>query len=187
MTRKIVHYPDPILRKKARPVPSVTDEVRQLIDEMIEAMRAASGVGLAAPQVGVSQRVIVWDVGDGAGALVNPKIIRTAGSQVGPEGCLSLPGLQGTVQRPERVVVRGLDRDGNEVRISGEGLLARCLCHEIDHLDGRLFIDVAEEGSLHWLGAAETEDVLGEELAERVAETPEEELPARPEPAGRAG
>ncbi len=178
MVREIVKYPDPVLRKKARPVAEVTEEIRELIGDMLETMRAASGVGLAAPQVGISMRVIVWDVGDGPGALVNPKIVRTSGSQVGPEGCLSLPGLQGTVDRPDRVVVRGLNHDGEEVRISGEGLLARCLCHEIDHLDGCLFIDRADQNSLRWLDVSDTEEELEDEALP---------LPEPLETAGHAG
>ncbi|MBI3947914.1 MAG: peptide deformylase, partial [Armatimonadetes bacterium] len=132
------------------------------------------GVGLAAPQIGASLRVIVWDVGEGVGALINPKITRRSGSQIGPEGCLSIPGLQGEVARPDRVTVRGLDRSGNEVRITGEGLLARCLCHEVDHLDGVLFVDRAHESTLRWVASTE-EDDLQAELAERQAEAPEEE------------
>jgi len=175
---KIVLYGDPVLRQKARAVPDVTPEIRALIGEMIQTLGEASGVGLAAPQIGVSLRVIIYDVGEGPGALVNPKILRTSGSQVGPEGCLSIPGLQGTVDRPDRVVVRGLDADGNEVRITGEGLLARCLCHEIDHLEGILFIDRADPDSLHWTTATEEDDVPPE-LAEVTAEI-EEDVVRRP-------
>lgn len=177
MAKKIVHYGDPLLRKKARVVPEVTPEIQSLIDEMIETLRAASGVGLAAPQVGVSLQVIVWDVGDGVGALVNPKIIRQSGEQYGPEGCLSIPGLQGDVSRPSRVTVRGLDRTGKEVRISGEDLMARCLCHEIDHLQGVLFIDHADQQSLRWTTTGEEEEL--EEFAEREEEAPAEEVRRR--------
>lgn len=178
MAKKIVHYGDPLLLKKARPVPEVNAEIQALIDEMIETLRAVSGVGLAAPQVGVSLRVIVWDAGEGVGALVNPKIIRASGSQTGPEGCLSLPGLQGVVERPQRVTVRGLDRAGKEVRVTGEDLLARCLCHEIDHLEGVLFIDRADQSTLRWIALAE-ESPIEEELVERQAEEPEEEMRGR--------
>lgn len=175
MARKIVQYGDPVLRQKARAVAEVTPEIRALIVDMIETMHAAPGVGLAAPQVGESVRVIVYDVGEGPGALVNPKILRTAGAQMGPEGCLSIPGLQGSVERPDRVVVRGLDADGNEVRVSGEGLLARCLCHEIDHLEGILFVDRADPNSLQWATATEEDDVP-EEVEEPTAEVPGEEI-----------
>jgi peptide deformylase len=170
--RRIVHYGDPVLRQKARAVPEVTPEIRELIRDMIETMHAAPGVGLAAPQVGESLQVIVYDVGEGPGALINPKIIRKSGSQTGPEGCLSIPGLQGDVERPDRVVVRGLDADGNEVRVSGEGFLARCLCHEIDHLEGILFIDRADPTSLQWVTATEEdeEDEDAEEIEDEVIE-----------------
>lgn len=174
MAKKIVHYGDPLLRQKAQPVREVTPEIQALVDEMVESMRAASGIGLAAPQIGTSLRVIVWDVGEGVGVLINPKIVRRSGSQCGPEGCLSLPGLQGDVVRPERVTVRGLDRDGKEVRITGEGLLARCLCHEIDHLDGVLFIDRADAATLRLVTPTE-EDHLEVELTDRQAEAPEQE------------
>lgn len=170
MAKKIVQYGDPMLRKKARPVPEITPEVQSLIDDMIESMRAASGVGLAGPQVGVPLRVIVWDVGEGVGALVNPKMLRSSGSQLGPEGCLSLPGLQGDVDRPDRVTVRGQDRSGKEIRISGEGLLARCLCHEMDHLDGVLFIDRADQSTLRYVTPTSEDDAVEEEMVEEVLE-----------------
>lgn len=173
MAKKIVHYGDPLLRKTAKPVPEITPEVQAIIEEMIESLRAASGAGLAAPQIGVPLRIIVWDVGDGVGALVNPKMLRSSGSQIGPEGCLSIPGLQGDVDRPSRVTVRGLDRTGKEVRITGEGLLARCFCHELDHLDGVLFVDRADETSLRWVTPTEEDDVE-EEIVERHAETLED-------------
>ncbi len=178
MAKKIVHYGDPLLRKKARPVPEITPDIQTLIDEMVDSMRAASGVGLAAPQIGVSLRVIVWDVGEGVGALVNPKIIRASGMQDGPEGCLSIPGLSGSVERPERVTIRGIDRTGKEVRITGEGLAARCFCHEVDHLDGILFVDLADESTLHVVTPTEEDDVE-EELTDREAEAPEQEIRSR--------
>ncbi|MDH7570083.1 MAG: peptide deformylase, partial [Armatimonadota bacterium] len=110
----------------------------------------------------------VYDLGEGPGALINPKMVRSSGVQDGPEGCLSLPGIQGEVRRPMRVVVRGLNREGEEVRIEAEGLMARCFCHEMDHLDGILFIDRADPSTLHWVGPTE-EDDTEEALAGHVA------------------
>ena len=143
--REIRILGDPILRARAEPVSIVDDEIRTLIDDMLETMYAADGVGLAAPQVGVGKRVIVVDVRDPDAppfALVNPEIVE-ASEEVdrGEEGCLSIPGLKEIVERPASVVVQGLDRDGKPRRIEGTGLLARALQHEIDHLDGVLFID----------------------------------------------
>jgi len=112
-----------------------------LLRDMADTMYKANGVGLAAPQVGILRRVVVIDVGDGLIELVNPEIIATEGEQEGPEGCLSLPGRQGYVRRPNKVTVRALDRNGKPFEITGEGLLARAFCHELDHLDGILYID----------------------------------------------
>jgi len=136
---------DPVLRKPAEPVAVVDDEVRRLIDDMIETMYDADGVGLAAPQIGISRRIIVVDVNDEAVpafGLVNPVIVeRSSETERGEEGCLSIPGLKEIVERSARVVVEGLDRDGNPRRIEASGLLARALQHEVDHLDGILFLD----------------------------------------------
>ncbi|MBX5466299.1 MAG: peptide deformylase [Firmicutes bacterium] len=140
---QIVQTDHPVLRQIAKPVPKVTRAVRDLIDAMAETMYAAGGVGLAAPQVGVSKRVIVADVGEGLIALVNPEILSWAGVQNGFEGCLSIPDLVGEVERAAMVRVTGLDAAGHRVWIDAEGLLARCLQHEIDHLNGVLFTDVA--------------------------------------------
>ncbi len=143
--REIRLLGDPVLRARAEAVPAVDDELRTLIDDMLETMYAADGVGLAAPQVGVGKRVIVVDVRDPAAppfALVNPEIVESGDAvDRGEEGCLSIPGLKEIVERPATVVVEGLDRDGNPRRIEATGLLARALQHEIDHLDGILFID----------------------------------------------
>ena len=132
----------PVLRQVTKEVASITDEHRRLIDDMFETMYAAHGIGLAAPQVGRTERIAVVDVDDEAFAIVNPVIVSDDKTLVkGEEGCLSIPDVYGDVTRPERVKVRALDRDGNPFEIEAEGLLARCLQHEIDHLDGRMFID----------------------------------------------
>lgn len=146
MVRAILTYPDPVLVAKSAPVPRVTDAVRELVRDLFETMRQAKGVGLAAPQVGVLKRVIVVDVspaeaGKPALALVNPEIVGRRGRVEGTEGCLSIPGVEGVVPRAEWVAVRGLDENGNPVRVEATGLLSRALQHEIDHLDGILFID----------------------------------------------
>ncbi|NMB24549.1 MAG: peptide deformylase [Firmicutes bacterium] len=131
----------PVLRQKAQPVTQVTKKIRRLVKDMIETMGAAEGVGLAAPQVGIGQRVIVVDVGEGPIAIINPEIQETAGTEVDVEGCLSIPGVYGYVNRALQVVVTGIDEMGKPIRVKGENLLARALQHEIDHLDGVLFID----------------------------------------------
>jgi peptide deformylase len=138
---EILTRDNPRLRIKANRVPRVDDSVRKLMDDMVETMIAASGVGLAATQVGVSLRVIVLKVDNQLYQLANPELIRASGEQVGYEGCLSVPGYIGEVARAQRVVVKALNRHGKEVRIKGEDLLARALQHEIDHLDGVLFVD----------------------------------------------
>ena len=141
--RKILHVGDETLRGKARPVDVLNRRMLMLLDDMAETMYAAEGVGLAAPQVGVLRRAITIDVGDETGLiqLINPEIIASEGEQEEAEGCLSVPGRRGYVKRPQRVVVRGLNRAGKPVEIRAEGLLAVAFCHEIDHLDGVLFID----------------------------------------------
>lgn len=138
---EILTRDNPKLRIKASRVPRVDDGVRKLMDDMYETMMAANGVGLAATQVGVSVRVIVLKVENQVFHLANPELIRASGEQVGYEGCLSVPGYIGEVARAQRVVVKALNRHGREVRIKGEDLLARALQHEIDHLDGVLFVD----------------------------------------------
>jgi len=134
---------DEILRKKSRNVDVIDDKVKELLRDMAETMYAADGVGLAAPQVGILKRIVVIDIGEGLIELINPAIVEQSGEQIEVEGCLSVPGLQGEVRRPEKVTVKALDADGKEITIKGEGLLAIALCHEIDHLDGILFIDKA--------------------------------------------
>lgn len=134
---------DPVLRQKAQLVPKVTKRIVKLLQDMEETMYAADGVGLAAPQVGVSERLIVVDVGDGPIHLVNPVLVAAEGSVVDVEGCLSIPGVVGYVERAQKVVVDGLDMKGRPRRVEAEDWLARALQHEIDHLDGILFIDKA--------------------------------------------
>ena len=146
MRRNILVYPDPFLSRKASPVAAVDEKVRTLIRDLFETMYDADGIGLAAPQVGVGKRVIVVDVSPvdetaAPVALVNPEIVAREGLCVGMEGCLSIPGVQGEVLRAEPVVVRGLDGGGDPVRLEAGGILSRALQHEIDHLDGVLFID----------------------------------------------
>ena len=142
---KIVKIGDEVLNKECRPVDKITPRVLTLLDDMVQTMRAANGVGLAAPQVGVLRRIVVIEVEPGQVLeLINPKIIAYAGEQEGLEGCLSLPGQWGIVKRPMHVTVRALNRHGEEVEYTGSELLARCFCHELDHLDGKLYNSVAE-------------------------------------------
>lgn len=146
MVREILIWPDPRLKDKAKPIPAVDAGIRKLIDDLFETMYAAEGVGLAAPQVGVLQRVLVVDTSprqEGAKplALVNPEIVRREGTMVFSEGCLSIPGESEEVERAARVSVRALDRDGKPLTVEADGLLAVALQHEIDHLEGTLFVD----------------------------------------------
>lgn len=142
----IVKDPDPVLREKAKPVTKFNKNLHKLLDDMADTMYDAQGVGLAAPQIGILKRVIVIDAGDENGLIemVNPQIIARDGEQLGPEGCLSIPGINGDVRRALNVTVRGQDRDGNEFEITGTELLARAFQHEVDHLNGVLFTDLAE-------------------------------------------
>lgn len=167
MVREIVLYGDPVLRGRCLEAPRheiTSPALQELIDDMVETMHAAHGIGLAAPQLGEAVRVIVFDIGDEVHIVVNPKILRESGEQTGFEGCLSIPGLQGEVTRSDKVVMRGYGRDGREVKIKGEGLLARVMLHEFDHLNGILFVDKATPGTLEWITA---EEIEGEEV-ERV-------------------
>ena len=133
---------DPVLREETRLVTEVTDDTRRLIDDMFETMYAANGIGLAAPQVGRTERVCVVDVDGAAYALVNPEVVRSTGPKAkAEEGCLSIPDVYGDVERPARVTVEALDRDGKSFEVTAEGLLSRCFQHEIDHLHGKLFLD----------------------------------------------
>jgi len=146
MIRPILRYGDTVLHEKARPVDGITSDIERLIDDMVETMYAAPGVGLAAPQVGVPVRVFVVDISVGRDAtglivMVNPEVVERDGVQLEEEGCLSVPGFNATVVRPSRVVVKGLDRSGAEHQHEGSGLLARAFQHEMDHLDGTLFVD----------------------------------------------
>lgn len=150
--RKIRTVPDPVLREPAKKVPLIESSVLKLIDDMIDTLRAASGVGLAAPQVGVSLRVAVIEIpGEDVITLINPEIVKKKGERVIVEGCLSVPGYQGDVKRAVTVKVKARNRDGREVRITAtDDILAQALEHEIDHLDGRLYTDLVESPESLW-------------------------------------
>ena len=146
MIRPILKYGDDVLHDRARPVEALTPEIDRLVGDMIETMYAAPGIGLAAPQVGAPLRVFVVDLSVGRDAnglivMINPEFVERDGMQLEEEGCLSVPGFNATVVRPQRAVVKGLDRSGTEHRIEGTGLLARAFQHEMDHLDGTVFVD----------------------------------------------
>lgn len=143
-TLNILHFPDPRLRTVAKPVARVDDAVRQLADDMLETMYAAPGIGLAATQVNIDQRVVVIDISEEKNqplCLINPEILELAGIEEMEEGCLSVPGVYERVQRADRVRIRALDRAGLSFEVQADGLLAVCIQHEIDHLDGKLFVD----------------------------------------------
>lgn len=142
---KVVIAGDPVLRRISHPVKEVNENIKKLLNNMAETMYYAKGVGLAAPQVGISKRVIVVDIGDGLFKLVNPEIISSSGIQDGPEGCLSVPNVVGNVKRSEHIKVKALNEDGDEVMIDASGYLARAFQHEIDHLNGIIFTDKATE------------------------------------------
>ncbi|MFC5401853.1 peptide deformylase [Cohnella soli] len=144
--RLIVKHPDPVLRERAQEVTKFNANLHKLLDDMADTMYDADGVGLAAPQVGILKRVIVVDVGDEHELieLVNPVIVVAEGEQLGPEGCLSIPGLQGDVRRHNRIVIRGQDRNGNPIEYEATEFLSRAFQHEVDHLNGVLYIDSAE-------------------------------------------
>lgn len=150
---------DPVLTKVCRPIPEVTDRIRTLAEDMLETMYEANGVGLAAPQVGILKRMVVIDIGDGQGSfiMINPEIIESDGEQTGDEGCLSVPGKAGQVTRPNYVKARFMGEDMNEYEIEGEELLARCICHELDHLDGHLYVEKVE-GALHDVTYEDTQE-----------------------------
>lgn len=142
----IVKVGDEVLRKKCRPVDEITPRITRLLDDMAQTMREAEGVGLAAPQVGVLRRIAVVEVEEGQlYELINPRIIAYAGEQEGTEGCLSVPGKWGKVKRPMHVTVRAMNRNGEKFEVNASEFLARAFCHEIDHLDGRLYTDIASE------------------------------------------
>lgn len=144
MIRKIITLGNETLRMTSKPMQKFDLRLWLLLRDMAETMYDADGVGLAAPQVGILRRVVVIDIGEGLVELINPEIIYTEGEQAGAEGCLSVPGRRGFVRRPNKVTVRALDRKGKPFEITGEGLMARALCHEIDHLDGRVYVDVMD-------------------------------------------
>ena len=150
--RNIVTEGDELLRKKSRTVDEITPRIIKLLDDMADTMYFENrGIGIAAPQVGVLRRVFVVDVGDEHGKIefINPEILEATGNQVCSEGCLSVPGKGAEVNRPEYVKIKALDRDGNEFVLEADGLLANCICHENDHLDGILFIDKAIDGKIY--------------------------------------
>ncbi|XEC96978.1 peptide deformylase [Paenibacillus tarimensis] len=144
--RIIVKDPDPVLRERAKQVTKFNANLHKLLSDMAETMYDAEGVGLAAPQIGILKRVIVVDVGDDNGLIemVNPEIIEHSGEQLGPEGCLSIPGINGDVRRAQHIKVKGQDRNGNEFTVEASDFLARAFQHEVDHLNGVLFTDIAE-------------------------------------------
>lgn len=156
--REIVTYPREVLRQQARSVSKIDAATRALVEDMVATMRESNGLGLAANQIGVLQKVFVYNDGTSVGALINPKIVSGKGEQIGIEGCLSVPGLQGEVRRANEVVVRGTDLKGKSVKIKAEGLLARIFQHEIDHLNGTLFIDRADPETLVHITDEEGED-----------------------------
>lgn len=155
--RNLRYEGDAILRKTSREVKEVTPKVRQLIDDMLETMYEANGVGLAAPQVGILKRIVVIDIGEGPLVMINPRIVKTEGTQTGDEGCLSVPGKAGTVTRPNEVTVRFMDENGEYYELEAQELLARAICHECDHLDGKLYVDLVE-GELHDAATGEDEE-----------------------------
>lgn len=146
MSRKfVVQTGEPVLREKCVEVKSFNSELATLLDDLKETVRAESGAGLAAPQIGINKRVVVVDVDEGFFELVNPVIVSTKGEQTGPEGCLSVKGKQGTVTRPYKVKAEYRDRNGKKHKLTAEGFFARAVCHELDHLDGILYTDKATE------------------------------------------
>ena len=146
--RKIRELGDEVLTKPCKEVTKVNLRTKILIGDMLDTMYEAMGVGLAAPQVGILKRIVVIDVGEGPIILINPEILETSGEQTGEEGCLSVPGKSGQVTRPDYVKVRALNEEMEETELEGTGLLARAFCHEIDHLDGKMYVDLVE-GELH--------------------------------------
>lgn len=147
-TLNILHFPDPKLRQKAEPVGEVNDEIRTLVDDMFETMYEAPGIGLAAVQVNVLKRIITIDISEDKSlplCFINPEIVQSSGTEDMEEGCLSVPGIYEMVSRADKITVRYLDRDGARVELKAQGLLAVCIQHEIDHLDGKLFVDYLSE------------------------------------------
>ena len=138
----------PVLTKKCREITKMTPKIKELIDDMLDTMYEANGVGLAGPQVGVLKRIVVIDIGEGPVVMINPVILEKSGEQTGDEGCLSLPGKAGTVTRPNYVKARAFDENMEEYEIEGTELMARAICHELDHLDGHMYTEIVE-GPLH--------------------------------------
>ena len=155
--RKIREIGDEVLTKQCKEVTKMSLRTKILIGDMLDTMYEAMGVGLAAPQVGVLKRIVVIAVGEGPIILINPEILETSGEQTGEEGCLSVPGKSGVVTRPDYVKVKALNEDMEEIELEGEGLLARAFCHEIDHLDGHMYVELVE-GELHDVGAEPEEE-----------------------------
>ena len=139
---------DPVLTKKCREITEMTPKIKELIDDMLDTMYEANGVGLAGPQVGVLKRIVVIDIGEGPVVMINPVILEKSGEQTGDEGCLSLPGKAGTVTRPNYVKAHAFDENMEEYEIDGTELMARAICHELDHLDGHMYTEIVE-GPLH--------------------------------------
>lgn len=155
--REIRVQGDPVLGKVCKPITEVTPKIVDLIDDMIETMYEANGVGLAAPQVGILKRLVVIDVGEGPIVMINPTIVSADGEQTGSEGCLSVPGKAGQVTRPNHVIVRFFDEEMNECEVEGTELLARAICHELDHLDGHIYVEKVE-GELYDVNYDEEEE-----------------------------
>lgn len=153
MVRYVVQVGDEVLRKKCDEVRTFDRELGRLLDDMKDTVKAEHGAGLAAPQIGISRRIVVIDVDEGFFELVNPVILSQKGEQTGPEGCLSVKGKQGNVVRPDKVKIEYRDRFGRKHKLTAEGFFARAVCHETDHLDGKLYIDIATD--LHDVGAEE--------------------------------
>lgn len=155
--REIRVQGDPVLGKVCKPITEVTPKIVDLIDDMIETMYEANGVGLAAPQVGILKRLVVIDVGEGPIVMINPTIVLADGEQTGSEGCLSVPGKAGQVTRPNHVIARFFDEEMNECEVEGTELLARAICHELDHLDGHIYVEKVE-GELYDVNYEEEEE-----------------------------
>ncbi len=155
----IVRYGDEVLRKVAEPLSGFDEEAKALLKRLFAALdESGIAVGVAAPQIGVSKRAFVYDIGEGAHAMINPVILSSSGEEYGVEGCLSAPGLQGQVPRAEKVTIEGINEEGEKVKISAEGFLARVFQHEIDHLDGKIFIDRADPDTLETVSLEEEKD-----------------------------
>lgn len=155
--RRIREMGDEVLTKVCKEVPKMTDRTLVLIEDMLDTMYEAMGVGLAAPQVGILKRIVVIDIGEGPVVMINPEIVETSGEQTGEEGCLSVPGKSGMVTRPNYVKAVALNEDMEQIVVEGEGLMARAICHELEHLDGHLYVERVE-GDLHTTDYEDVED-----------------------------